>query len=124
MSGPPRPSVPLAQLRSGDDCQALVADAWALMEELYPICRSITGQGVRATLDAVGRRIPLARSEVPSGTQVFDWQVPREWNIRGAWIKDAAGRTVLDFANHNLHVVSYSAPLRAWLTLDELRPHL
>lgn len=117
-------SAPLARLRSAEECAPQVSDAWALMEELYPLCRSITGDGVRATLAAVGRHIPLELTEVPSGTQVFDWQVPREWNIRAAWIKDSAGRTVIDLRNHTLHVLSYSTPLHAWLTLDELKPHL
>ena len=94
------------------------------MEELYPLCRSITGDGVRASLAAVGRRIPLETTEVPSGTQVYDWQVPREWNIRAAWIRDSAGRTVVDLRDHTLHVMSYSTPLRAWLSLAELRGHL
>jgi aminopeptidase-like protein len=117
-------TLPLEGLRSITGCKQPLADAWRLMEELYPICRSITGDGVRATLQAVGRRIPLAVTEVPSGTRVFDWEVPREWNIRGAWIKDSAGRTVVDFRNHTLHVMSYSVPVRAQLSLEELRPHL
>ncbi len=114
----------LAELRSDAECAAHLEDAWALMQELYPLCRSITGDGVRATLAAVGRHIPLEVTEVPSGTQVFDWQVPREWNIRAAWIKDSSGRTVLDLADHTLHVMSYSAPVKGWLSLAELRPHL
>lgn len=92
--------------------------------ELYPLCRSITGAGTRATLDAISRLVPLERVEVPSGTQVFDWEVPREWNIRDAWIKNAAGERVVDFQRHNLHVMSYSAPVRARMTLADLRPHL
>ncbi len=92
--------------------------------ELYPICRSITGAGTRATLDAISRIVPLERVEVPTGTKVFDWDVPREWNIRDAWIKNAAGEKVVDFQRHNLHVMSYSTPIRARLSLAELRPHL
>jgi aminopeptidase-like protein len=92
--------------------------------ELYPICRSITGAGTRQTLDAISRIVPLERVEVPTGTKVFDWDVPREWNIRDAWIKNAAGEKVVDFQRHNLHVMSYSTPVRARMSLAELRPHL
>lgn len=95
-----------------------------LIAELYPICRSITGDGVRETLRAIASRIPIEIREVPSGTAALDWTVPPEWNIREAWIADASGRRVVDFARHNLHVVSYSEPVRAKLPLSELRAHL
>ena len=94
------------------------------IEELYPICRSITGNGVRETLRRIKDLIPLQIHEVPSGTQVFDWTVPREWNIRDAWVKDASGHRVIDFQRSNLHVVSYSSPVRCRMSLAELRPHL
>jgi aminopeptidase-like protein len=95
----------------------------AFMRELFPICRSITGDGVRETLAAVARRIPLELHEVPSGTNVLDWTVPDEWNIEDAYIaKD--GRRVVDFRESNLHVVNYSEPVRAVMPLAELRPHL
>jgi aminopeptidase-like protein len=74
--------------------------------ELYPICRSITGSGIRQTLERIRQRIPLEVSEVPTGTEVFDWTVPKEWNIRDAYIKDAAGNRIIDFQQHNLHVVN------------------
>ncbi len=96
----------------------------ALIEELYPICRSITGDGVRETLRRVAKRIPLDIQEVPTGTQVFDWVVPREWNIRDAYIKDERGKKVVDFQNSNLHVVNYSIPVHERMSLDELRKHL
>jgi aminopeptidase-like protein len=96
--------------------------AW--MAELFPICRSITGDGIRATLRRIGERIPLEFSEVPSGTQVFDWTVPPEWNIRDAYIADQYGRRVVDFQRSNLHVLGYSAPIHARMSLAELRPHL
>ncbi|HZF26881.1 MAG TPA: DUF4910 domain-containing protein [Steroidobacteraceae bacterium] len=115
---------PLGGLDSLDKCRTLVGDAWAMMEELYPICRSITGEGVRRTLAAVGKRIPLEITEVPSGEKVFDWEVPREWNVREAWIKDEKGRRVVDLRDHSLHLVSYSTPVRDTLSLAELRPHL
>lgn len=97
---------------------------YALIQELYPICRSITGDGVRRTLDIVGRSMPLQRTEVPTGTRVFDWTVPKEWNIRDAYIRDPSGRKVVDFARSNLHVVSYSQPVRARLPLPALRARL
>jgi len=96
----------------------------ALIRELYPICRSITGDGVRATLSILGRYVPLDIHEVPSGTKALDWTVPREWNIRDAYVRDANGRRVVDFAASNLHVVSYSIPVHQRMTLAQLRPHL
>jgi aminopeptidase-like protein len=95
----------------------------AFMRELFPICRSITGEGVRETLASVGRRIPLEVHEVPSGTKVLDWTVPDEWNIRDAYIA-RDGRRVVDFQESNLHVVNYSEPVRAEISLTELRSHL
>lgn len=97
-----------------------------VLEELYPLCRSITGDGVRATLERVADRLPVAmeRSEVPSGTQVFDWTVNDEWQARDAWIAGPDGRRVVDFADHTLHLVSYSTPFRGRLTREALLPHL
>ncbi len=98
---------------------------YALVAELYPICRSITGDGVRATLDLVERLIRLERSEVPSGTPVLDWVVPPEWNIRGAYIANVAtGERVLDFRDHSLHVLNYSAPVHVRLPLEKLKAHI
>ncbi len=97
---------------------------YALVERLYPLCRSITGDGVRATLDVVGAYLPLDVHEVPTGTQVLDWTVPQEWNIRDAYIADASGRRVVDFAASSLHVLGYSVPVSATLPLSELRAHL
>jgi len=109
---------------SGDGDTGKGAELIALIEELYPICRSITGDGLRRTLQIVSRHVPLQITEVPSGTPVLDWTVPKEWNIRDAWIADASGRRVVDFRAHNLHVVNYSVPVRTKLRLEALRPHL
>ena len=95
-----------------------------LLQQLFPICRSITGDGLRQTLKIVQEYIPLEVHEIPSGTAVFDWTVPREWNIKGAYIKGPAGDTIVDFKKNNLHVMGYSTPIRTRMTLSELRPHL
>jgi aminopeptidase-like protein len=95
-----------------------------LVARLYPLCRSITGDGLRQTLAIIGQEIDLAVYEVPSGTQVLDWTVPKEWNIRDAYVKDRQGRRVIDFQACNLHVVSYSVPVRRTMPLAELRPRL
>jgi aminopeptidase-like protein len=96
----------------------------ALVERLYPLCRSITGDGVRATLDVLAESIPLTVHEIPTGTPVLDWTVPREWNIRDAYVADSSGRRVIDFTKSNLHVVGYSVPVRTRMSLAELREHL
>jgi aminopeptidase-like protein len=88
------------------------------------VCRSITGDGVRETLRCLGQRIALKVQEVPSGFAAFDWTVPKEWNIRDAYIKNARGKRVLDFRACNLHVVSYSTPIHGHFRLDELKPHI
>jgi aminopeptidase-like protein len=100
------------------------AELYGLVAELYPICRSITGDGVRDTLSRIRQRVALDLHEVPSGTPVFDWTVPREWNIRDAWIKNLNGDRVVDFQHCNLHVVSYSVPVRRRIAIAELRQHL
>jgi len=100
-------------------------ELYKLVAELYPICRSITGDGVRRTLEIVDRELGgLQVSEVPTGTQVLDWTVPREWNVRGAWVADAAGERVIDFQASSLHLLGYSVPVRATMPLAELRQHL
>ena len=96
----------------------------SLLRELYPICRSITGDGVRESLQILQKLIPLQIREVPSGTQVFDWTVPMEWNIRDAWIKDTRGERLVDFRESNLHVVNYSVAVNERLRRDELLKHL
>lgn len=96
----------------------------AFVAELFPICSSITGNGLREILRRIGQRIPLQIHEVPTGTQVFDWTVPREWNIRDAYVRNSRGEKVIDFQNSNLHVVNYSIPVKAKLSLSELKDHL
>ena len=97
---------------------------YELAEQLAPICRSITGNGVRQTLKIIGERIPLKISEVPSGTQVLDWTVPDEWNIRDAYLLNNRGEKVIDFKRCPLHVLGYSVPMKGRFTLEELKPHL
>jgi aminopeptidase-like protein len=97
---------------------------FALAARLYPICRSITGDGVRETLREIGAHIRLEVHEVPTGTPVFDWTIPREWNIRDAYIKNERGEKIVDFAQSNLHVVSYSTPVHRLVSLSDLKKHL
>lgn len=106
------------------DTSRIGHEMYRLITEVYPICRSITGDGVRETLDTIKGHIPLDIHEVPSGTPVFDWTVPREWNIRDAYVKNSMGERVIDFKRCNLHVVSYSVPVRTRMSLDNLRKHL
>jgi len=100
------------------------AQMHGLIAELYPICRSITGNGFRATLTSLSRHIPLQMHEVPSGTLAFDWTVPDEWNIRDAYVKNARGEKVVDFGKSNLHVMNYSIPVNKTVSLGELKEHL
>jgi aminopeptidase-like protein len=95
-----------------------------LMRELYPLCRSLTGDGVRETLRIVDSVLPLEVTEVPTGTPIFDWTVPREWNIADAWIADPSGRRIVDFRESNLHVVGYSTPVRRRMRGSELADRL
>ncbi len=99
-------------------------DIYKLIEKLFPICRSITGNGVRETLAQVKQHIAVDIKEVPSGTKVFDWTVPREWNVDDAYIKDSAGNRIVDFRDNNLHLVSYSVPVNKKMNLEELKEHL
>jgi aminopeptidase-like protein len=99
-------------------------DIYKLIEELYPFCRSITGDGVRLTLDILKQYIPLEVHEIPTGKEVFDWTIPKEWNIKDAYVKNSKGERIIDFQKSNLHVVSYSVPIKRKMSLEELKGHL
>ncbi len=109
---------------SGGEGGAAGRGLYEFAARLYPICRSITGNGVRQTLGLIGQRVPLTIHEVRSGTRVFDWTVPEEWNVEDAAVIDAHGQRVVDFQAHNLHLVSYSEPVQLSLTLKELSARL
>ncbi len=99
-------------------------EIFAFAADIYPICRSITGNGVRETLRAIGAHIKLEVHEVPTGTAVFDWVIPREWNVREAYIKNERGEKIVDFARSNLHVMGYSVPVRRRISLADLKQHI
>lgn len=120
----PSPTGGIAEALREIDLGSSGAKMHALMAELFPICRSITGDGFRQTLEVLGRHVPVEVHEVPTGTQVLDWTIPKEWNIRDAYVANAAGERVVDFRASNLHVASYSVPVKARLPLDELRGHV
>lgn len=106
------------------DVDRLGAEMHALITRLFPICRSLTGDGVRRTLEILQETIPLEIHSLPSGTDVLDWTTPKEWNIRDAWIKDPSGRKIVDLADSNLHVVNYSTPVHETVSLEALLPRL
>ena len=114
----------ISALRTSFDPKEVGQEMYALVEKLYPICRSITGNGFRETLNIIKEHIPLEVHEIPTGTQVFDWTVPKEWNIRDAYVRDSKGERIIDFRKSNLHVVSYSVPIRKRMSLAELKGHL
>ncbi len=100
-------------------------DIYNLCERLWPITRSITGNGVRETLGIIQQEIPdLIIHEVPTGVRCFDWKIPKEWNIKDAYIIDPNGKKIVDFQDSNLHVVSYSMPINKTVSLSELQEHL
>src|SRR5436309_8866515 len=95
-----------------------------LISDLYPICRSITGEGFRASMRLLQQRVPLELHEVPTGTAAFDWTVPKEWNVKDAYVRNGRGERVIDFQKSNLHLVNYSVPIKARVSIDELKKHL
>ena len=99
-------------------------EMYELVKRLFPICRSITGNGIRETLKVIQEHIPIKIHEVPTGTKAFDWTVPKEWNIKDAYVMDKDGNKIIDFKKNNLHVVGYSTPLNKSVALSELQDHL
>jgi len=114
----------LTRLLEDFDADAAGREVYAFVEEAYPICRSITGDGVRQTLEILRRSIPLEVREVATGTRILDWEVPREWNVRDAYVVGPRGERVIDFRRHNLHLLNYSVPVRAKVSRAELDEHL
>ena len=108
----------------GIDVNEVSNQTYELITDLYPLCRSITGDGLRKTLHLLQKHIPLTINEVKSGTQVFDWTVPKEWNIRDAYIKNSHGEKIVDFQKSNLHVLNYSVPIHQKMPLNDLKAHL
>ncbi len=114
----------VAELTKDVSLDKVGGEMFELVSELYPICRSITGDGVRRSLDIIRRRIPLETHEVPTGTKVFDWAVPQEWNIKDAYIKNPKGEKIVDLKNSSLHVVGYSRPIHRVVRRNELKEHV
>jgi aminopeptidase-like protein len=107
-----------------EEFRGIGEDMYRMIVDLYPICRSITGNGYRQTMRRIQEIVPISIQEVPSGTEVFDWTIPKEWNIRDAYVKGPSGKKVIDYAQHNLHVLQYSVPVRLRMPLQELKHHL
>lgn len=114
----------MSEFLNQPDFDRLGGEMFHLMAELYPIPRSITGDGFRASLKILTRYFPLQVFEVPTGTPVFDWIVPKEWNVRDAYVKDARGEKVIDFQASSLHLLNYSTPIHRTMPLAELKEHL
>lgn len=119
-----REIVNMTDLKMAVDSKEVGMEMYQLMYELFPICRSITGKGVRETFDIIKQHIPLTVHEVPTGTKVFDWTVPKEWNIKDAYVKNSKGGKIIDFRKNNLHVLNYSVPVKKKVPLSELKEHL
>lgn len=122
MSG--RTTISETDVKKALDLNSSGQEMFDLISKLYPICRSITGDGVRKTLEILQSYIPLKIHEVATGTRVFDWVVPKEWNIKDAYVKNSEGQKVVNFKDSNLHVVSYSLPIQKKVSFTELKNHL
>src|SRR5258708_33000626 len=116
--------MPPGKIVKEQDREKLGEELLQFAREFFPICRSITGEGLRQTLSMIGRRVPVQIVNVPTGTPVLDWTIPKEWNIRDAYIKNPNGDRIVDFQSCKLHVLNYSAPIHAKMPLSELKPHL
>lgn len=114
----------IADLKRVVNVTEIGQEMYQLISDLFPICRSITGNGVRETLNIIKKYIPLTVREVPTGKQVFDWVVPKEWNIVNAYVKNSKGKKIIDFMENNLHVLNYSVPVKKKVSLGELKEHL
>ena len=99
-------------------------EMYDLVEDLFPICRSITGDGVRKTLKIIKKYIPIETHEIPTGTKVFDWTIPKEWNINDAYVKNSKGEKIIGFKKSNLHILNYSIPIKKKISLNELKKHI
>jgi aminopeptidase-like protein len=117
-------ATPLLRRATQGETASAAFDCMSLVRTLYPVARSLTGDGVRKTLGEIARFIPVSIEEVPTGVAVLDWRIPKEWNIRGATIRSLSGETVIDFAESNLHVVGYSRPVNAIVSREELARHI
>jgi len=105
--------------------QSFMMEMWDLTKELWPLCRSLTGSGTQQTLDILSREIPdLSVHSVRSGQKFFDWEIPLEWNIKEAWIKDSKGNIIISFSSNNLHVVGYSHPINKTISYEDLIKHI
>ena len=114
----------LSELKSVINLSEVGTEMYQLISKLYPICRSITGNGIRETLNIIKELVPVDIHEVPTGTRVFDWTVPKEWNIKDAYVLNSKGKKIIDFKKSNLHVLGYSVPIRRKVFLTELKEHL
>lgn len=119
-----RSTAELASILAKADFDSLGKEMYSLAERMFPICRSISGDGLRKSLRMLGDSVPMRIHEVPTGTKVFDWEIPREWSINDAYVQNSVGERVIDFQETNLHVVGYSIPFSGTMTLEQLRPHL
>jgi len=106
------------------EASGIGTEMYDMIVKLYPICRSITGDGVRKTLDIISEQIPLEKYEITTGTEVFDWTIPKEWNIKDAYVKKSNGEKIINFQKSNLHVLNYSVPVHKTVSLSELKDHL